>query len=389
MRKVLNLTAIILVFLSAYSCEVAAQEFIDELIIDFDGSPTEVISIITENDIDQPGVFGIRNGAFEITDVEGRACGDAAMTGMNDNFAVVVGGVATKAYCGVIIDIEASFQGDLEDCLSPGTPIGCTTIGVSEPGGDGVSISVMIGGNEVLVGGYCGDMPVGSFRVTGLDIEVSDVIQVNITGGTQAPDESYFIERILVRGTERSLVPSQIMGDEDYCDGSSAIVLNAFPTGGSDHRWFLDGEPLPNDNNPIFTSVPPAISDEGLYRVEFNEPGGCPTSAELKINVTDCASIAANFSIPTTFCSSESLSLPTNSISGLTGEWNVDPNLDLEDQVGTLDIVFTPDNGGIPFMQTIEVFQSYCDTLSFVLCPRETVEVNNICLLYTSPSPRD
>ena len=103
----------------------------------------EVVSIITENDIDQPGVFGIRNGAFEITDVEGTACGDAAMTGMNDNLAVVVG-VATKAYCGVIIDIEASFQGDLEDCLSPGTLIGCTTIGVSEPGGDGVSILSLI-----------------------------------------------------------------------------------------------------------------------------------------------------------------------------------------------------------------------------------------------------
>jgi hypothetical protein len=380
MIKVLNLPITILLLLSVSTGSVTAQQFIDELIVDFDGSPSEVVSIITINDIDSDGVFNVNNGAFEITDVEGSDCGDASMTGFNDNLAIIAGGVALRNYCNVTVSIEASISGaDFEDCLNPNglDPRGCTTFGVTEPGGDGVVVTILIGGNEVLVGGYCGSNPIGRFRTSSpIDVSIGDFIQVNIAGGTQSPDESYFINRILVQGTERSMVQSQIVGDENYCEGLGAITLNAIPQGGSNHRWFLDGVSLNNDNNETYISPTPALSEEGLYRVEFNEPGGCPTSAEFKINVTDCATVAPNFSIPNRFCSNQSLSLPTNSISGLTGEWNVPPDLYLEDQVGTLDIVFTPDNGGIPFMQTIQVNQAYCDTVNLLLCAGETAEVN-------------
>jgi len=381
MRKVLNLTTIILVFLSVYTHSVTAQQIINELTVDFDGSPIEVVTLGNVNDIDNDGFFGIRGGAFEITDVEGTPCANASVNGFNNNQAFVVGGVAQSNYCNVSITIETSISpGDFEECTDPSSvsPIGCTEFSAtSEPGGDGIEIEVTIGDN-VFSGGYCGDSPIGSFTLTGIDVSIGQFIQVNITGGTQAPDESYFVERILVEGTERSAVPSQINGQEDHCEGLGAIVLNAIPTGGRDHRWFLDGVSLNNNDNETYLSATPAISEEGLYVVEFIEPGGCPTSAQLKINVTDCANVAANFSIPSTFCSNESLNLPTNSISGLTGEWNVPPDLELDDQVGMLDIIFTPDNGGIPFMQTITVNQSFCDTVSLLLCPGESEMVNGV-----------
>ena len=324
MRKVQNLTAIILILLSVCTSVVTAQQVIDELTVDFDGSPIEVVTLASINDIDNDGFFGIRNDAFEITDVEGTLCPGTTINGSNDNRAFVVGGVAQRNYCNVSITIEASLsKGDFEECALPTTitPIGCTDLSpTSEPGGDGILISVSIGNNQ-LMGGYCGSNPTGSFTLTGIDISIGEFVQVNITGGTQAPDESYFVERVLVEGTERSVVPSQITGQVDHCEGLGAIVLNVLPPGGSDHRWFLDGVPLNNDNSETYVSATPAQSEEGLYQVEFIEPGGCPASAELKINVTDCANVAANFSIPNTFCSNESLSLPTNSISGLTGEW--------------------------------------------------------------------
>ena len=337
MRKVQNLTAIILILLSVCTSVVTAQQVIDELTVDFDGSPIEVVTLGGMNDIDNDGFFGIRNGAFEITDVEGTPCNGTSINGFNDNQAFVVGGVAQRNYCNVSITIETSISpGDFEECAAPTTitPIGCTEFSpTSEPGGDGILIGVSIGNNQ-LMGGYCGSNPTGSFTLTGIDISIGEFVQVNITGGTQAPDESYFVERVLVEETERSVVPSQITGQVDHCEGLGAIVLNVLPPGGSDHRWSLDGVPLNNDNNETYVSATPALTEEGLYQVEFIEPGGCPASAELKINVTDCANVAANFSIPNTFCSNESLSLPTNSISGLTGEWNVDPNLELDDHVG-------------------------------------------------------
>ena len=382
MRKVQNLTAIILILLSVCTSVVTAQQIIDELTFDFDGSPFEVLTIARDFDIDEDGFFGIRNGAFEITDVEGSPCPGTSINGFNDNLAFVVGGVAQRNYCNVSITIETSLsQGDFEECATPNpfTPFGCTELSpTSEPGGDGILIEVLIDNDPILIGGYCGSNPAGSFTLTGIDVSIGDLIQVNITGGTQAPDESYFVERILVEGTERSVVPAQITGQVDHCEGLGAIVLNVLPPGGSDHRWSLDGVPLNNDNSETYVSATPALSEEGLYQVEFIEPGGCPASAELKINVTDCANVAANFSIPNTFCSNESLSLPTNSISGLTGEWNVDPNLELDDHVGPLDIVFTPDNGGIAFMQTIQVNQAYCDTVNLSLCNGQMAEVNGV-----------
>ena len=47
--------------------------------------------------------------------------------------------------------------------------------------------------------------------------------------------------------------------------------------------------PLNNDNSETYVSATPSLSEAGLYRVEFIEPGGCLTLAELTVSVVDCS----------------------------------------------------------------------------------------------------
>ena len=220
-----------------FSCvSMHSQQLINDLTIDFDGSPNEVVTIARVNDIDGDGVFGVNNGAFEITNVEGSPCDNSTSFGNNDNLAVVISGVAVQNYTNVTVTIEASIStADFEDCLNPGTidPVGCTNVSVLEPGGDGVAITVSLGGVDILVAGYCGSSLFGSFSMSGLNIQIGEFLQMNVIGGAQDADESYFIERIEVTGDvmgdpaplETPEPLHVVEGDVYISDNSKGVIL--------------------------------------------------------------------------------------------------------------------------------------------------------------------
>ncbi len=362
-------------FVAGYS-----QEVVRALSFQFDENDQGSILSIINNNLDDMGFMGIRDGAFEIRDMEGNQCVApfSPTNGFNDNLALLMSGVATQAYCNVSIILDMSLSNaPFESCASPGSmsPVGCSDFQTTGPGGDGINVQISInGGTTVLSGGYCGSTPEGRFDVTGLTLDIGDFLLINIIGGTQAPDEAYFIDAITVVGTPKPPVDPMIEASETrYCEGEPLILTEI--SGGAGYRWFKDNQFIQNGGASY---VIPQLStaDVGQYSVQVTYAEGCTEFAFFDlIAIEDCPPEVPEFSLPDTLCASDILELPETSENGVNGTWNIN-NQSLEGFMDYVDLVFTPQGNATIYEDSIYVAPIFELFLFAPLCPEDSLVIN-------------
>lgn len=382
MRRIRALTFIAGIVLG-YTFQINCQEIIQEWTFEFTDDELDRWLPTVENDIDNPGFFGLRNGSFEINDMEGQECG-SSNTGNNGNRGILFSGIVRGGYCDVSISFETHISdAPFEQCLSPGTnsPIGCTDFIGLTPGGDGMTFEVVYNGSFVMTGGYCGPNREGTFNISGLEINIGDSYQVFITGGTQSPEESYFIDRILVKGFPKSVVPPEIVANSDsYCDQEGALFLNEI-SGGVSYTWYKDGVML-SETSDTYIKTPVTVADAGLYEVDFVDSNGCHYQAELMVHVEDCSVDSIIFNLDSVFCSGDLLILPSISDNGITGTWNSNSPDNILSEAGANSLLFSSTDGTASYVYDYVVFKSYSDTIYPEICPGDVFSIQGIDLSY-------
>ncbi len=138
----------------------------------------------------------------------------------------------------------------------------------------------------------------------------------------------------------------------------------------------MEGVSLNNDGNSSYIKVLPNAADAGRYTVDFSLPGGCPASSTLDLIVNQCVVKDPIFNLVKTYCANESLDLPITSDNSITGIWKVPLDFQLNDSTPNLVVEFIPDNGGMTFIDTLEIFPVYSDTLIVSLCPDGSYDIN-------------
>lgn len=369
---------------------MSAQQVIEELTFTFDDPNKGGFSPSAVN-IDDTGFFGIRNGALEINDIEGRQCTPPASitNGDNSNFGVLLSDPTLQAYCDVSIEVKVRLSNaEFESCISPGrlNVIGCSDLAGREPGGDGFIIRILLNGNEVIAGGYCGNNPEGSFSVSGLDARIGSVLQITITGGTQAVDESYYIDEILVKGNPRSFVGANIVASNTtLCAGREPIILSE--TGENiTHTWYKD-DVLIAQNTPFYQSGLVQLSDAGIYRVDVIEAGGCTSSDEIEITVQECLMVP-DFVFDSIYCQTDTLILPAQAPNGTKGRWVQESPISLSDSLGEVTLsFFSEDRMFYDFM--INVQSATRTTIDTTICPADVLMINENIYSIANPSGQE
>ena len=323
-------------------------------IIDIQFNGNDQINFATQsNSCDaRPGTFGVSNGSFLITETEGITCCPCTTLattpdcGANDNLATS-DPLNLVGFCNVTITVEARAVGGADglECNDPSLPPFFCGPELDE-GRDYLDIQLLVGGQFITLGGFCGEQPFGPFEVTGITAPIAALI---ITGGTQAADEAYYIDRILITGDPFSPVPASISATNNMpCDGQDAVILTAIGGNpGSTYEWRRDGFLLPDITQTLNLGIAD-MSLSGNYELTINDPSGCQAFAGLTVSVQDCAATDPDFTgqFPLNYCrSTDQLSLPNADNNGITGTWNVSRDLILADTVLFNEIIFTPDPG--------------------------------------------
>lgn len=331
--------------------------------VQFNGQPVPpvTIDIFPAQNCGNPneGFLGLRGGSLVFNDVEGSTCcpcfaGGANDCGSNDN-TVQVGPFLLAGSCNISIRVEVTLIGG-SDGLECDPNFPSTRVCPLNSGADGLEISLMAVGlaSPIEIGRFCGDTPTngnwtptsansGFFEVTGI---TSSLAFIGIIGGTQAADEEYRIDRILVEGDPFSAVPASInTTDVMPCAGQDPLILTAIGGNtGSSFTWFRDGFGLPQTSMTLDLGLAD-MSLSGLYSVTITDPNGCEATSSITISVQDCAAPVPDFpGLDLIFCrDTEALDLPNISANGIPGTWNVPNDLVLRDTTAFNELIFTPD----------------------------------------------
>ncbi len=327
---------------------ITGQVLIEEM--EFDGGDRILFTIDASDCDNNPGTFGANgNGAFEINDREGEDCCPCAFSGgsseCGDNGSAAISQIIPiDRFCNVTVRADVSLSNAVFECDMPGfapiTPFPCNP--TLDAGRDAMKIEILTPLNGIqLLGGYCGDQQIEDFIIEGIE---DILLTIFITGGTEAQDESYFIQRIIVEGSIKSLVQARLDAKPEFCNGQESLVINAIAEPGSTYEWEFNGNPLNlPPNTPTYIQALAAPSHAGLYTVTVFEPGGCISTAQTMVDIVTCIPSTATFSFDTNFCRDEdSLMLPPTSDEGVTGNWNVNPVQVLADTSFFDEITFTP-----------------------------------------------
>ena len=360
---------IILLALGLLLCfSLSGQQIIDQINFDGTDNPDITIAIVQPGECDGvAGTFGEENGAFVISESEGLACcpcfpGGANECGTNNNFASITGIQPVILFCNISIEAVVSFSGSLE-C---GSPVGECGL----DGGDAMKIDVLLGGQRVELGSFCGTQQRGTFRLDNLSAGDMDFIAFEIQGGTQDSDEAYSIESITIRGFPVPLVPVDIMvppGSPDtLCSGVDPLFLLASGAANDQYIWTLENDmgvvSTLSETGATIQRPTTMASDGGIYRATVNDPSNpCNNSVAVRrVIVADCSAPVPDFtnSLRTIFCrDTDILSYPNTDNNGVPGTWNFSDNLVLADTTIFNEVIFTPDpsTGFAPFVQQIRI----------------------------------
>jgi len=341
---------IITILLLGLHIVLLGQETI--IAIEFDGNDNVSIASAPFNCDDNPGTFGIDDGAFVINNVEGLNCcgcpfsGGLPECGDNTSFASIIGIPPLDLYCNISVVADVRALGDLE---CPNVPSGDPTGICDNSGIDALRIIVRLDGQVFELGSFCGDNQIGTFRLDNLTPD-NGLLVIEIIGGTQEIDEEYRIENITISGTLVSFVPFDIISPEptvELCENEDVLVLNAI--GGSPsatYTWSLDGNIQP-ETTELLQRSPVTLADAGTYSVTISDPGEqCSESVVTEfVSVINCADPIAMFNgLATNFCyDQDQLDLPTIDNNGVPGTWNVPNDLVLADMPPFTELIFTPD----------------------------------------------
>ncbi|MEM6698452.1 MAG: hypothetical protein AAF599_08650, partial [Bacteroidota bacterium] len=218
--------------------------------------------------------FGTRNGSFEITNFDGSGCSSDGQEGGANNSEWRSGLINIRNYVNISVNIEVSgiaggngFDSNPINCSGPqGSCIDKLTALVTVDGETYFSRSFPLSGGSVNFTfsepqGICGNQ-----------------MLIRIRGGTQDPDESLFIDRVLVTG-DRGRRPAAPR-PRDYCEGEDGTlqILNVSPS--AEILWIApNGDDItPPGNKANLQLKNLRIEDTGLYTAFVIDPDqGCVT----------------------------------------------------------------------------------------------------------------
>ncbi|MEM9886260.1 MAG: T9SS type A sorting domain-containing protein [Bacteroidota bacterium] len=226
------------------------------------------------------GTFGANGNSFEITDYEGSGCGPSGNDGGANNNRWTTGPINIRNYVNVSVSVEVSGIGNPFE----NAPNSCSNQDCYD------DLSIIVSGAASGRKNYANILNGRtSFGDTYNDIQgvCGNSITVTIIGGNQSAGESFFINRVAVRG-ERGTAPIALNRTVDLCEGESTQLRIGGVSGAAQISWLNpeNDEITACRNRPNCPINQASVQDEGLYSaVVFDPNSGCAGQAFLDFEV--------------------------------------------------------------------------------------------------------
>ncbi|MEM1328288.1 MAG: hypothetical protein AAGI23_20205, partial [Bacteroidota bacterium] len=252
------------------------------------------------------GFFGTRNGVFEITDYEGSGC-TGNQGGSNDSQWRATVNIRNYVNVSVLVEVSGVAGGDGFEA----TPSQCVPAG-SQDCIDQLTVRVSYSGNS-----FSQQYRTNSNTLSGIFDEAQGIcgnqLTILIVGGTQAADESFFINRVTVFG-EAGSPPIALNRSLELCEGQNGLLRVGNVSNDADIIW-LDGEGdeiRACEDNPTCPLARVSPDDTGLYAALVADPNsGCfdPVELEFEVLVFPALTPPARMRVPEGVCSGRTVNL--------------------------------------------------------------------------------
>ncbi|MEM6699178.1 MAG: hypothetical protein AAF599_12320, partial [Bacteroidota bacterium] len=254
--------------------------------------------------------FGTRNGKFEITNYEGTGCDDSGRQGGANDSEWNSGTINISEYTNVNVSVQLSgraAKGGFEDNPRVCPPAGSCV--------DQISVFVSLDG-EVFSKIYRTDE--NNFSATFEEAQAlcGEKLIIRVEGGTQASNESFFIDKVVVTGTKGSLPFAH--QPEKVCYGED-VVLSIKNVGNTAKiKWYdpNDAEISFAENSKLLTLSNIQPKDAGLYHARIMDEemdcGKKEVKLAFEVKVADGLSGAAAIELSsgeTYACKGENITL--------------------------------------------------------------------------------
>ncbi len=237
-------------------------------------------------DCDAVGFFGVQNGRFEITDIEGFPC---CTTGGGGDNEWVTNDIDISNYCSVSISLDWGFIGVFE-CIAGGPYFGCSNNAAIDNGHDQIVCEYSLNGGPFVQFGYvCGSTQLipalpNPLAISGL---TGNTISIRIRPSNKAQAETYWFDNVTVTGVAAPTVNQP--NDVTMCAGQNMPVN--FTGGGTPPPTFT----WTNSNTAI------GLPASGTGNIVLNPPNSINTQQVAMITVTptsaSCTGNPATFTV--------------------------------------------------------------------------------------------
>ncbi len=288
-------------------------------------------------DCDDPALnngntWGVVNGQFEVTDVEGAPCCPTPPGGGGNDNGWESETIDISGYCDVSISVDVSGSGSFE-CGSPAAPVfGCD--GVNDNSHDQIVIEYALDGGAwtLFPNGYvCGATGLGTITATGLN---GTTLQIRIRIATKANAESYYFDNVLVQGLTAGPVNLPALGP--YCKNSTPVALPN-PVNGISGTWSGPGVSA----NTLIPANVPGLTATLTFTPD---PGQCGTANTTTVVLIEPQPVA--LSPLGTYCQTDAPVPLPSVVNGVQGAWSgpgvVGNQFIPAGQSGTVTLTFTP-----------------------------------------------
>ncbi len=288
-------------------------------------------------DCDDPALntgntWGVFNGQFEVTDVEGAPCCPTPPGGGGNDNGWLSEVIDISGYCDVSISVDVSGAGSFE-CGSPAAPIfGCD--GTNDNSHDQIVIEYALDGGAwtLFPNGYvCGAPALGTITASGLN---GTTVQIRIRIATKANAETYYFDNVLVQGLTAGPVNLPVLGP--YCKNSTPVVLPN-PVDGVSGTWSGPGVSA----NTLIPANVPGLTATLTFTPD---PGQCGTANSTTVVLTQPQPVS--LSPLGTYCQTDAPVPLPSVVNGVQGAWSgpgvVGNQFIPAGQSGTVTLTFTP-----------------------------------------------
>lgn len=207
--------------------------------------------------------FGTRDGKFEITNYEGTGCDDSGRQGGANDSEWNSGIIIISEYTNVNVSVKISgtaAKGGFEDNPKVCPPAGACV--------DQISVFVSLDG-EIFSKVYRTEK--NNFSATFEEAQglCGEKLVIRVEGGTQAANESFFIDKVVVTGT-KGILPFANQ-PEKVCYGEDVILSVKNVGSTANIKWYdpNDAEITSAENSKLLTLSNIQPKDAGLYHARI------------------------------------------------------------------------------------------------------------------------